>query len=212
MFDLASAAPATASLPAAKEASCSLPSIIEGWSDKDYTEVGVDRTASETDLLFIETLGSSLRGPLAKRKEEGLFKTELTLVAERLLRRPDSLERLCRKHLKSLEGPKRLELVVEMSERAQERGEVAAFSANVLKKIVQGWTDKELEEMGVDRATAEEKTGLYLGLIPEDAWGEESPLASAKSVAGKESSSLGTRTYLLSASPGHKASRDFLVL
>ena len=70
--------------------------------------------------------------------------TEPTLVAEQLLRRPDRLERLCRKHFKSLEGPKRLELVVEMSERAQDRGEIAAFSANVLKKDVQGQIQHQL--------------------------------------------------------------------
>ena len=31
--------------------------------------------------------------------------TELSLVAERLLRRPDALERLAKKHLKTLTGP-----------------------------------------------------------------------------------------------------------
>ena len=30
---------------------------------------------------------------------------------------------------------------------------------------MKGWTDKDLEEMVVDRATAEEKVGLYIGLI-----------------------------------------------
>ena len=70
--------------------------------------------------------------------------TEFTLVAERLLRRPDKLERLCKKDLKSLEGPKRLELMAEISERTQERGEVAAFSAKVLRKMVENWIDKDL--------------------------------------------------------------------
>ena len=31
---------------------------------------------------------------------------------------------------------------------------------------MEGWTDKELEEMGVTRAAAEEKVGLQRGLIP----------------------------------------------
>ena len=81
--------------------------------------------------------------------------TELSLVAERLLRRPDALEWLVKKHLKTLKGPQRLELMTEVSERTQERGEVAACSARVIKRIVEGWTDKELEEMGVTRAAAE---------------------------------------------------------
>ena len=31
---------------------------------------------------------------------------------------------------------------------------------------MEGWTDKELEEMGVNRVAAEEKVGLHTGLIP----------------------------------------------
>ena len=40
--------------------------------------------------------------------------TELTLVEERLLRRLDRLERLYKKHLNALDGPRRLELMLEM--------------------------------------------------------------------------------------------------
>ena len=69
---------------------------------------------------------------------------------------------------------------------------MAAHSASVMRKIVEGLTPEELAEMGVDRATVEEKTGLREGLIPlseldtgisrrrrlsllrlEAAWGEE---------------------------------------
>ena len=46
--------------------------------------------------------------------------TELTLVAERRLRRPDRLELLCKKHLKALDGPRRLDLIVELAERTQD--------------------------------------------------------------------------------------------
>ena len=35
-----------------------------------------------------------------------------------------------------------------------------------MRRIVEGLTPKELAEMGVDRATVEEKTGLREGLIP----------------------------------------------
>ena len=42
------------------------------------------------------------------------------------------------KHLKTLSGPQRLELMAEVSERTQERGEVAACSASVIKTIVEG--------------------------------------------------------------------------
>ena len=94
------------------------------------------------------------------------LRTELSLVADWLLRRPDVLERLVKKHLKTLNGPQALELIADISERIQERGEVAARSARVIKRIVEGWTDKELEEMVVDRAAAEEKVGLHIGLIP----------------------------------------------
>ena len=75
---------------------------------------------------------------------------ELTLIAGRLLRKPDRLEKLCRKHLMALEGPDRLELMIELSEQTQERGEVAASCASVLRRIAEKWTDKDLEEMGVD--------------------------------------------------------------
>ena len=48
--------------------------------------------------------------------------TELTLVAERLLMRPDRFERLYKKHLDALDGPRRLEVMLEMSNLTQERG------------------------------------------------------------------------------------------
>ena len=70
------------------------------------------------------------------------------------------------KHLKTLTGPQRLKLIVEVPERTQERGEVAACSARVIIRIVEGCTDKELEEMGVTRAVAKEKVGLHTRLIP----------------------------------------------
>ena len=94
------------------------------------------------------------------------LRTELSLVPDRLLRRPNALERLIKKHRKTLSRPQRLELMTEVSEMTQERGKVAACSARVIKRIVEGWTDKELEEMWVTRAAAEEKVGLHTGLIP----------------------------------------------
>ena len=42
---------------------------------------------------------------------------------------------------------------------------MATCSAKAIKRIVEGWTDKELEEKGVTRAAAEEKVGLHTGLI-----------------------------------------------
>ena len=89
--------------------------------------------------------------------------TDLSLTAERLLRRPDRLERLYKKHLKSLEGNLCADLIVELSERTLDRG---AFSAGVIKRIVEGLTTKELQEMGVERATLQERVGLKEGLIP----------------------------------------------
>ena len=41
--------------------------------------------------------------------------TKLTLVAVRLLRRPDRFERLYKTHLDALDGPRRLELMLEIS-------------------------------------------------------------------------------------------------
>ena len=78
--------------------------------------------------------------------------TKLTLVAERLLRRPDRFERLYKKHLDALNGPRRLELMLEISNLTQERGEVAGFSASVRRKIIEGWKAEDYEEMGVDKA------------------------------------------------------------
>ena len=86
--------------------------------------------------------------------------TELTLVAKRLLRRADRFKRLHKKHLDALDGPQRLELMLEMSNLTQERREVAAFSASVLKRIIEGWKAEHYEEMGVDKAEVEEKLGL----------------------------------------------------
>ena len=45
-------------------------------------------------------------------------------------------------------------------------GEVAACSHRVIKRIVEGRTDIELEEMVVVRAAAEDKVALHTGLIP----------------------------------------------
>ena len=81
---------------------------------------------------------------------------ELSLVADRLLRRPDALERLIKKHSKTLRGPQRLGLMAEVSERTQETGDVATCSLGVIKRIVEGWTDKEMAEMEVTRAAAED--------------------------------------------------------
>ena len=92
--------------------------------------------------------------------------TDLSLTTERLLMRPDRLERLCKKHLKSLKGNLRADLIVELLEWTLDRGESAAFSAGIIKRIVEGLTTKEVQEMGVERATLEERVGLKDGLIP----------------------------------------------
>ena len=47
-----------------------------------------------------------------------------------------------------------------MSNLTQEKGEVAAFSAFVLRRILEGWKAEDYEEMGVDKAEVEEKLGL----------------------------------------------------
>ena len=86
--------------------------------------------------------------------------TELTLVAQRLLRWPDPFERLYKKHLDVRDGPRRLEIMLEMSNLTQKKGEVAAFSAFVLRRILEGWKAEDYEEMGVDKAEVEEKLGL----------------------------------------------------
>ena len=91
--------------------------------------------------------------------------TELTSVAERLLRRPDRFERLYRKHLDALDGLRRRELMLEMSNLTQERGEVAPISASVLRRIIECWKAEDYEEMGVDKAEVVEKLGLEC-LIP----------------------------------------------
>ena len=112
------------------------------------------------------TLAAELVVPPPSESAIAPLRTELSLVTERLLRRPDILGRLVKKHLKTLNGPQRLELVAEVLERTQERGGVATYSARVIRRIVEGWTDKELAEMRVDRVAAEEKVGLRTGLIP----------------------------------------------
>lgn len=43
---------------------------------------------------------------------------------------------------------------------------MAAYSVGVISKIVEGWTDNQLEELGLDGATAEAKVGLHIDLIP----------------------------------------------
>ena len=50
--------------------------------------------------------------------------TKLTLVAERLLMRPNHLERLYTKHLDALDEPQSLEPMLEMSILTQERGKL----------------------------------------------------------------------------------------
>ena len=46
-----------------------------------------------------------------------LLRTEPLVVAERFLRRPDTLERLVKKHLKTLNGPQHVELIAQVSEQ-----------------------------------------------------------------------------------------------
>ena len=91
--------------------------------------------------------------------------TELTLVAKRLLTRPNRFERLYKKHLGALYGPRRLELMLDMSNLTQKRGKVIAFSASVLRMIIEGWKPEDYEDMGVEKAEVEEKFGLE-SLIP----------------------------------------------
>ena len=50
--------------------------------------------------------------------------------------------------------------MLEMSNLTQERGEVVAFSASVLRRIIEGWKTADYEEMGMDKAAVEEKLGL----------------------------------------------------
>ena len=64
--------------------------------------------------------------------------TELRLVTERLLRRPDRFERLYKKHVGALDGPRSLKLKLEMSNLTQDRAEVLAFSASMLRRIIEG--------------------------------------------------------------------------
>ena len=64
-----------------------------------------------------------------------------------------------------LDGPRRLELMLEMSNLTKERGEVAAFLASVLRRITECWKVEDYEEIGVDKAEVEEKLGLKY-LIP----------------------------------------------
>ena len=66
------------------------------------------------------------------------LRTALSLVAERVLMRPHIVERLIKKHLRTPNGPYHLELVAEVSQWTQERGEVAACSARVMRRIVEG--------------------------------------------------------------------------
>ena len=54
---------------------------------------------------------------------------------------------------------RRLQLMLEMTNLTQERGEVAAFSASGLRRIIEGWKAEDYEEMGVDKAEVEEKLG-----------------------------------------------------
>ena len=112
------------------------------------------------------TLTTSNSVPTSPFESTAPFSQELTLVAGRLLRKPNRLEKLCRKQLMALEGPDRLELMIELYKQTQERGEVAASCASVLRRIAETCTDKNLEEMGVDRATNEQRVGLHLSLIP----------------------------------------------
>ena len=71
--------------------------------------------------------------------------TQLTLVAERLLRRPDRFKRLDKKYLDVVDGRRRLELMLIMSNLTLERGKVAAFSASVLRRIIEGWKAEDYE-------------------------------------------------------------------
>ena len=94
--------------------------------------------------------------------------TELTLVAERLLRWPDRFERVYQKYLDALDGPQRPELMLNMSNLTPERGKVAAFLPSLLRKIIEGWEAEDYKEMWVDKAEVEEKLGLkYLILLSE---------------------------------------------
>ena len=77
-----------------------------------------------------------------------------------MLKRPDPFEGLYKKHLDALDGPQRLEIMLKMSNLTPERRDVAAFSASVLRRIIEGWQAENYEEMGVVKAQLKEKLGL----------------------------------------------------
>ena len=65
-----------------------------------------------------------------------------------------------------LNRPQYLELIGEVSEWPQERGEMATCSDRVIRRMVEGWTDKESVEMRVDMMAPEKKESLCTSLIP----------------------------------------------
>jgi hypothetical protein len=92
--------------------------------------------------------------------------TGVATIAGRLVKKSQGLRERYREELERLEGPERYELAVEFAHLIQERSEQDMFMAQVQKEVVEGWSDDDYAEMGVDRNTADTELGFTTTVLP----------------------------------------------
>jgi len=92
--------------------------------------------------------------------------TGVATIAGRLVKKSQGLRERYREELERLEGPERYELAVELAYLIQERSEQDMFMAQVQKEVVEGWSDDDYAEMGVDRNTADTELGFTTMVLP----------------------------------------------
>src|SRR6266576_3372868 len=107
----------------------------------------INKKTTEIDSTMTEQLNIDIN----MTEEIDAAPTDIIRMAERLLSKPDRLEERCREELEELDGPERWELCREAVRLTLRQGERTAYSASVLKSIIDGWTDAEYREMGVAR-------------------------------------------------------------
>ena len=92
--------------------------------------------------------------------------TEIVLIAQKLLSKPDDLEARYRAELNSLNGPEKWELAKEVARTTQLQAEWTTYAAYIQKSVIEGWADSDFREMGVDRSCIESDLCFSATILP----------------------------------------------
>jgi len=92
--------------------------------------------------------------------------TELANIASKLIRKSQGLRERYREELEKLGRPERYVLAVRISTLTQDQQEQISFAVQVQKEVIKTWTDKDYDDMGVDKLTADTELSFSTIILP----------------------------------------------